>query len=226
VQAAGGVHEDHVVAALAGDGERPWTQVQDLLPRLRLEHGHVHPRADLDQLLDGGGALEVAGHEEGVLAAFFEAQGDLARGSGFTRALEAAEEDDRRPPVQAELGPLVAEEGGELVAHHLDHLLGGGQALHHLLPLGALAHPVDERLDHPDMNVGLEEGEADLAQGRLQGLGGDLALALEGAEDVLELVLKTVKHRGEMVARGTDAAALRRLQAGANGVKHRRQRAS
>ena len=61
-------------------------------------------------------------------------------------------------------------------------------------PSGAFAHPLDERLDHPQVHVGLEQRQPDLAQRRLERLGGDPALALELAEDVLELALETVEH--------------------------------
>ena len=44
------------------------------------------------------------------------------------------------------------------------------------------------------VGVGLEQRHTDLAQRRVERLGGDLALALELAEDFLELILQTVEH--------------------------------
>src|SRR5215210_6991403 len=194
MEAAGGVHDHHVVSALAGDGEGALAESDHGLSRVRLQHRHVDAAADLLELLDGGGALQVAGDEKRVLAALLEALGQLARGGRLARALEAAEHDDRRAAVEAELGPLLAEEGGELVADDLHDLLRRGEALHHLLPEGALADPVDERLDHPEVHVGFEKSQTDLAQRRVERFGGDLAFALQAAEDVLELVLETVEH--------------------------------
>src|SRR5215203_570692 len=194
VETAGGVHDHDVVAALAGDGQRPGAEVHHVLARLGLEHRHVDALAHLLQLLDGGGALKVARHQQRMLAALFQALGDLAGGGRLARALEAAEHEHRRPAVEAQLGALLAEQGGELVAHDLDHLLGRREALEHLLAQRALAHPLDEGLDHPEVDVGLEQRHPDLAQRRVEGLGRDPALALELAEDVLELILQTVEH--------------------------------
>src|SRR5436305_2856590 len=194
VETAGGVHEHHVMAALAGDVEGAGAEVDYGLARLGLQHRHLDPLAHLLELLDGGGALQVARHQQRVLAALLEPLGELAGGGRLARALEAAEHDDRRPAVEAEVGPLLAQERGQLVADDLDHLLGRGEALQDLLAEGALAHPLDERLDHPEVDVGLEQRHADLAQRRVERLGGDLALALELAENVLELILQTVEH--------------------------------
>lgn len=45
------------------------------------------------ELVDGGGAVEVAGDEEGAAAFFFEAACEFGGGGGFTGAVEAADED-------------------------------------------------------------------------------------------------------------------------------------
>ena len=189
VEAAGGVHQDHVVAALAGDAEGAGAEGDHVLPRLGLEDRHVDPLADLLELLDGGGALEVARHQQRMTAALLQALGDLAGGGRLARPLEAAEHDHRRPAVGAQLRPLLAEQRSQLVADDLDHLLRRGEALEDLLAERPLAHPLDERLDHPEMDVGLEEDHADLAQRRVERFGGDPSLALEPVENVLELVL-------------------------------------
>ena len=82
---------------------------------------------------------------------------------------------------------VAAEQGHHLVAHDADDALGRGEAAQDLLPGGAHAHPVEELLHDLEVDVGLEEGEADLAQ-RLVDVGlGEGPLAAEGAEDVLEL---------------------------------------
>ena len=46
----------------------------------------------------------------------------------------------------------------------LDHLLRGGQALHHLGAHGPLADARDERLDHLEVDVGFQQGHAHFAQ--------------------------------------------------------------
>src|SRR4029077_8345492 len=125
---------------------------------------------------------------------------------------EAAEHDDRRPAVEAELGPLLAEQRAQLVAHDLHHLLRGGQAVQHLLAKRPLAHAVDERLDHPEVDIGFEQRHADLAERPVERLGSDLALALELAEDFTELVLQTVEHKEKtslVAARGPSVGGAR-----------------
>ena len=82
---------------------------------------------------------------------------------------------------------VAAEQRHHLVAHDADDGLGGGEAAQDLLAGGAHAHAVEELLDDLEVDVGLEEREADLAE-RLVDVGlGEGPLAAEGAEDVLEL---------------------------------------
>ena len=59
--------------------------------------------------------------------------------------------------------PAVATEGGDqLVVDDLDDLLGRREALGQLGPGRLLLDPADEALDDLEVDVGLEEGEADL----------------------------------------------------------------
>ena len=58
------------------------------------------------------------------------------------------------------------------VVDDLDHHLGGGDALDHLLPDGALTHLAHKVLDHRQRHVGFQQGDADLPQRLL-----DVALA-------------------------------------------------
>ena len=78
-------------------------------------------------------------------------------------------------------------------------LLAGCQALRHLGARGALAHPRDEVLDHLEVDVRLEEGEADLAHRLGKVFLGQRPMAPEVAEGRLQLVGKRVKHAGREV---------------------------
>ena len=64
----------------------------------------------------------------------------------------------------------------------------GRQALEHVLIDGAIAHPVDERLDDLEVDVGLEQRHADLAQRGLDGLLRQAGFAAKGAENALQAV--------------------------------------
>ena len=90
--------------------------------------------------------------------------------------------DARQPALR------VAEQRQHLVAHDAHDLLRGRQALEHVLIDGAIAHPVDERLDDLEVDVGLEERHADLAQRRLDGLLRQASFAAKGAEDSLQSI--------------------------------------
>ena len=64
----------------------------------------------------------------------------------------------------------------------------GERAVATLFAEGAGADVLDEFVDDGEVDVGLEEGEADLAEGVGDVLVGDGALAAEGLEGTLEFV--------------------------------------
>jgi hypothetical protein len=70
----------------------------------------------------------------------------------------------------------------------------GERAVATFVAEGLGADVLDEVFDDVEVDVGLEEGEADLAQGVGDVLVGDGALAAEGLEGALELVGKVFKH--------------------------------
>ncbi len=80
----------------------------------------------------------------------------------------------------------VAEQRQHLVADDAHDLLRGRQALEDFLIDGAIADPVDERLDDLEVDVGLEQRHADLAQRGLDGLLGQASFAPKGAEHALQ----------------------------------------
>ena len=77
-----------------------------------------------------------------------------------------------RPESWIFSGVCAAEERRHLVAHDAQDGLVGAEALQDVLADGLLADALEELLDHPEVHVGLEQGEADLAQRRVHvGLG-------------------------------------------------------
>ncbi len=76
----------------------------------------------------------------------------------------------------------------------LHHLLGRGQGPHHLFAHRPLPDAVDEDLGHLVVDVGLQQGQAHLAQG-LAHLGlAELAVAFQAFEDLGQFVGESVKH--------------------------------
>ena len=73
---------------------------------------------------------------------------------------------------EIELCGLTAHEICEFLVDDLDDHLGGGEALQHVGAHRALGHGGDELLDDLEVDVGLQQGNPDLAHGLLDvGLG-------------------------------------------------------
>ena len=198
MQPAGRVH-DHDVAALRGrrldavarDGDR-------VAARAALEHGHVDLASERLELLDRGRALQVAGHERGLQALLDEQVRELAGGRRLAGALQAAEEDDgRRLGGERELRARGSEQLGQLLVDDLHDLLAGCQAREHLLADRALAHGGDERLDHAEVDVGLEQGEPDLAHRPIDVFLAQGSTRAQVAQRGLQLVGKRLEHAVE-----------------------------
>ena len=93
-----------------------------------------------------------------------------------------------------EAGCVFAQDVDEFVVDDLYDLLGGRERGRDFFAEGAGADVLDELVDDGEVDVGLEEGEADLAEGVGDVLVGDGALAAEGLEGTLEFVAEVFKH--------------------------------
>ena len=93
------------------------------------EHRHVDLLGQRAQLLHGGRALEVGADEHRVAALLLEPAGQLGRGGGLARALEAGHEHHGgRLGLVGDLDGLAAEGGDELLVDDVDDLLRPGRA--------------------------------------------------------------------------------------------------
>jgi hypothetical protein len=155
-----------------------------------VEHRHAELLAEDLELLDRGGAVHVGGDEERPLPLAQELVRDLPGGGGLTRALQADHHDPGGPPARAvpEGGVDRAHEALELVVADLDEVVLGRHPQEPLLRLHLrlddladrlLAHARDEALHHLERDVGLEQGDADVAERLVDHLGGDLAAPLQ-----------------------------------------------
>ena len=120
---------------------------------------------------------------------------ELARRRRLAGALQPQHQDDARPlggRLQSAFG--VAEQRDHLIAHDFHDLLRRGEAAQHLFFHRAVTHAVDERLDDLEVDVRLEQGEPDLAKGRLDGLGRQPGFTPQRLEYVLKSITEGLEH--------------------------------
>ena len=86
------------------------------------------------------------------------------------------------------------QERDQLVVDDLDHLLAGRQAVEHLVPDRPLADARHEVLDDLEVDVGLEQREADLAHGGVDVGFADPAATGQVAERLAEPIAQGVEH--------------------------------
>ena len=123
-------------------------------------------RPELLELLDGRRAGEVGGDERGRVAVLAEEQRQLGGGRRLAGALETGEQDHGRWAAgERELGIAAAHERGQLLVDDAHDLLPGREALRHVRAERPLAHARDELLHDLEVDVRLEQREADLAHG-------------------------------------------------------------
>ena len=160
--------------------------------------GNLDLLAELLELVDRRGSLEVACDEAGPLAVLPQEQRELGGGGRLARALQAREEDDGRRPAERESRVARAHERGQLLVDDLHDLLAGSQALQDVLAERALLDRVGEVTRDLEVDVRLEERETDLAHRLGDGLLVEAAAATEAAERRLELVGEGVEHGPEV----------------------------
>ena len=119
------------------------------------------------QLLDSGGAVHVAGGQQGPLAVeLLHIARQLGGGGGLTGALKAHHHDDRGAVVgESQLGGAAAHEVRQFLVDDLYHLLSGSQAVQHVSAHRPLRYGGHEFLDHLVAHVGLQQRQTDLPHG-------------------------------------------------------------
>jgi hypothetical protein len=184
--APGGVEDEDVVALQLGRGHGA---PRDLDRRLAGDDGQAVDaglRGQQGQLLHGGGTAGVQRGQHDLLALARQAQSELAGGGGLARALQAGHQDHGRR-VEREVQPLglafAAQHLDQAVVGDLDHLVGGADRADHRLARGLFLGLGDEIADHRQGDVGLEQGDAHLAQGLIDVLLGQHATTAETVED-------------------------------------------
>jgi hypothetical protein len=169
-------------------------------PSVRAEDGNVDLPAELLELVDRGGTLEVGRDQPRLTAVGLEPARELGGGRRLTRPLKAGEQDDRLA-LQLELGGLRAEELGQLLMDDLHDLLARVQPFGDLLVERPLTHPRDEVVDDLEVDVGLDQREPDLAHRAGDRLLVEAPALAQAAERRTEPFGKGVEHRASVDGR-------------------------
>ena len=196
VQAPGGVDDEDVLAVALGLVERPRGDVDRVAVGALLVDRRAGLAGDLDELLDGGGPVDVAGGDgDRGLALLAQPAGELGGGGRLAGALQAGHQDHgRRARREGQPRRLPAHQRRQLLVDDLDDLLAGVELALDLHALGALPHAGRELLDDLEVDVGLEQREADLAHRGLDVVVGQRAALADAGERALELLGEGVEH--------------------------------
>src|ERR671933_882649 len=211
VQAAGGVDDEDVLAVHLGLVERPPRDVDRRAVGALLVDVGADLRAELDELVDRGRAVDVARrHRDRRAVLGLQVARELRAGGRLAGALQAGHEDHgRRARREGDAHRGAANERGELLVDDLDDLLARVELADHLGAHRALLHGRRELLDDLEVDVGLEQREADLAHGLVDVVLGQRPVRADVGERLLELLGKGVEHWEASVRRGESAAAAR-----------------
>ena len=186
--------QDHDVEAFLARGFEAEPRRSDGILAVERVDRDLDLLAELLELVDRCGSLEVARDERGPLAVLPKEQGELCGRGRLARALQAREEDHRRRTSEREARVTRAHERGELLVDDLHDLLARRQALEDVLPERALLHRRGEVAGDLEVHVRLEERQANLAHRLGDGLLVEASAATEAAERGLKLVGERVEH--------------------------------
>ena len=194
MQAAGGVHDDHVAGGKFGFFDGAAHDFERFVSAFAGPNRRAHRFGDLGELFARRGAVDVGGNDQRAMAVLGEPLGKLSRGGGFAGALQADDHPDRRRARSEQRLGVFAEHGGEFVANGLDHLLVGRKLQHDFAADRFLANVGEQFVGDADVDVPFEQGFANFGEGGVQVLFGELALAAKILEGALKLFCQVFKH--------------------------------
>ena len=186
VQPARRVEQHEVVAALPRRLHAGARDLQGGCPDRPGVDLDPHLVAQLHELVDGGRTVHIGGHQQRLASVLAQAHGQLGGGRRLAGALQPDQHHDCRTRVEAEPMALAAEHLHQLVVDDLHHLLARLDAVQDVGTQGSLPYAGDEVLHHPEVDVRLEQGEADLPERDVQVGFGDLGLATQAVGDRLQ----------------------------------------
>ena len=131
------------------------------------EHRDIQLSAHHFQLIDGSGAVHIAGTQQWPLVfPLFVIARQFCGVGGFTGALQAHKHHHSGGIVghmDAALG--AAHQSGQLVIDDLDDLLSRGQAFQNFHAHRFFGDAGDKVLDHLEVHIGFQQGHTDLPHG-------------------------------------------------------------
>jgi len=165
LETAGGIEDDGVAGGGTGFGKGFAADLQDIGLAGTQENGDAEFVAEDLELVHGGGTIDIGGDEEDVAALAGEESGEFGGGGGLAGAMKTAHEDAGGAAGEGEGGVVGAQQRDDLIMDDLDHLLAWADGLEHLFADGLGTDGLDEVACDLEIDVGFEEGEADVAEG-------------------------------------------------------------
>ena len=194
-QATCGIDQYHVMELDLGVFQRRRGDVHRGLIRARREEVDLDLLGQGLELVDGGGAVDVGGnHQHLLLFALAQILAQLGHRGGLARTLQAGHQHHGGRALERQPFVGLAHGDFQLLLDNLDELLARRQAAGDLLAHGTFAHSLDERLDHRQGNVRLEQRLAHLAQGVLDVVVGQACLTLDRLQRLGQTLAQVLKH--------------------------------
>ena len=188
LQPAGRVENERVAVVLPGEIQRLAGDFQNIRFPFERKDGHLDLPAQGFQLLHGRRAVDVRRHQQRLARLLLQPAGQLGAGGRLARAVQARQHQAARIAAQRQPRVGRAEQLDQFVMDNLDDLLSRLDALHHLLSERLGLDLLDEIARHLEIDIGVQQRHAHLAQG-VAGVGlGNLAQPAEVAEGVLQLL--------------------------------------
>ena len=196
VEAARGVEHQHVIALQPGGIERAAGDVDRRLAGDDRQRRDLGLAAEHGELLLRGRAGDVErGHQDLLAVLLGQPLGELGGGGRLARALQADHHDHRRRrDREVEPRLLGAKHLDQRIVDDLDDLLARRDRAKHLLADRLLGRAVDELAHDRQRDVGLEQGDANLAH-RAAHVGlVQRAAAAQAVEDAAQTIAQALEH--------------------------------
>src|SRR5581483_3614630 len=194
LQPSGGVENQRVAIVLLRIFERAASDFEDVGFALADEDRDFDLLAEGFQLIHGGRTKNVRSHQQRGAALLEEQPGELGAGGGFAGAVQTHHQYAGRVAAQIQAIVGRAQKFDQFVMDDLDDLLAGLDALDDFLAESLGFDAFDEIAGDLEIDIGLQQGEPDLAQG-ISDIGlGNFAEAAQVLEGILEFAAQRVEH--------------------------------
>ena len=165
-QTTGGIDDDHVLVLGLGVLNGVLGNLNGVLVAFLAIHLHFHLLTQHLQLVDSGGTVHVAGHQQHLLALLaFQIISQFGRESGLTGTLKTSDQNDGGLTFQIDFRLFATHQLGQLVVDDLHHHLTRLHRGQNLLTQGLLFDLVGDFLGNLVADIGVEQRAADFLHG-------------------------------------------------------------